>query len=266
MRRKLTLLIALLGLCISFASAQEATKTFVLVHGAFQDSTAWDSVVPLLEAAGHTAIAIDLPAHGADETPDAEVTLASYRDAVIAVIEAQATPVVLVGHSFGGIVISEVAEAIPDQVETLVYVAGYLPRNGDSLAGLAALDHNNGFRETNFLLAEDYTYAYVLEEDFLTIFCGDCTEEQAEVVMASRQNEPLAALNEPSTVTAEQFGTVRKVYIMTAEDNAASPQIQAFMISQTPVDHVYALNTSHVPFVTMPEELSALLISAAQGE
>jgi pimeloyl-ACP methyl ester carboxylesterase len=185
---------------------------------------------------------------------------------VIEVVEQQDEPVILVGHSFGGITISEVAEAVPDQVEALVYVAAYIPRTGDSLAGLAELDHNNGFTEDNFLLAEDFTYAYVLESDFLTIFCGDCTEEQGVTVMATRQDEPLAPLNEPATVTEENFGSVRKVYIMTAEDNAASPQLQAFMISQTPVDHVYALNTSHVPFVTMPEELAALLIAAAEAE
>jgi pimeloyl-ACP methyl ester carboxylesterase len=253
-------------LTVSLVSAQDSGKTFVLVHGAFQDSSSWAAVVPLLEAEGHTAITLDLPGHGADETPIGEITLASYRDAVIEVVEQQDEPVILVGHSFGGITISEVAEAVPDQVEALVYVAAYIPRTGDSLAGLAELDHNNGFTEDNFLLAEDFTYAYVLESDFLTIFCGDCTEEQGVTVMATRQDEPLAPLNEPATVTEENFGSVRKVYIMTAEDNAASPQLQAFMISQTPVDHVYALNTSHVPFVTMPEELAALLIAAAEAE
>ncbi|MCU0464333.1 MAG: alpha/beta fold hydrolase [Anaerolineae bacterium] len=265
MLRKLTLLFIGISLAVSFSSAQDSAKTFILVHGAFQDSTSWEAVIPLLEAEGHTALSLDLPGHGADETPFSDITLADYRDAVVELIEQQEQPVILVGHSFGGIVISEVAEAIPDRIEALVYVAAYLPRTGDSLAGLAALDRNNGFSEENFLLAEDFSYAYVLEADFLTIFCGDCTEDQASTVMATRQNEPLAPLNEPSTVTAENFGTVRKVYILTAEDNAASPQIQIFMLSQTPVDQVYALNTSHVPFVTMPDQLTALLI-AATGE
>lgn len=266
MTRKVILILIGLLLSASIVAAQEDGKTFVLVHGAFQDSSSWAAVVPLLEAEGHTVIALDLPGHGGDTTPMGEITLASYRDAVIDVIEQQDAPVVLVGHSFGGITISEVAEAMPDRIETLIYVAAYLPRTGDSLSSLAALDHNNGFTENNFLLAEDFTYATVLESDFLTIFCGDCTEAQSAVVMATRQNEPLAALNEPATVTEENFGSVRKVYIMTAEDNAASPQIQAFMLSQTPVDRVYALNTSHVPFVTMPEALTQRLIAAAQGE
>ncbi len=263
MYRKLIMTVLLLVVSSTSVFAQDTGKVFVLVHGAFQDASAWDAVTPLLEAAGHTAIAVNLPGHGGDETPAGSLTLATYRDVVLDVVAAQAAPVILVGHSFGGIVISEVAEALPDRVEALVYVAGYLPRTGDSLAGLAALDHNTSFNDTNFLLADDFSYAYVPESDFLTIFCADCDAEQAEIVLATRQNEPLTPLNEPATVTAENFGSVRKVYILTAEDNAASPQIQIFMLANTPVDRVYALNTSHAPFVTMPAALSDLLIAAS---
>lgn len=83
--------------------------------------------------------------------------------------------------------------------------------------------------------------------------------------MASRQNEPLAPLNEPITLTTDNFGRVPKAYLLTAEDNAVSPQLQAYMLSQTPVDQVYALNTSHVPFVVAPDALAALLIAASES-
>jgi pimeloyl-ACP methyl ester carboxylesterase len=265
MVRKLLFGVVLLFLSTSTVTAQAPGQVFVLVHGAFQDSSSWANVAPLLEAAGHTVISVDLPGHGADETPLNEITLASYRDAVIAAIETQDQPVVLVGHSFGGFTISNVAEAIPERVAKLVYVAAYLPRSGDSLVTLSGLDHNNGFTQENFLLADDFSYAYVLESDFLSIFCGDCTEAQAEQVMASRQNEPLAPLNEPITLTTDNFGRVPKAYILTAEDNAVSPQLQAYMLSQTPVDQVYALNTSHVPFVVAPDALAALLIAASES-
>lgn len=265
MIRKLIFGAVLLLLSSSMVIAQASSKVFVLVHGAFQDSSSWTAVVPLLEAAGHTVITVDLPGHGDDDTPLSEITLASYRDTVIAAIEAQDQPVVLVGHSFGGFTISNVAEAIPDRIAKLVYVAAYLPRSGDSLVSLSGLDHNNGFTQENFLVADDFSHASVLESDFLTIFCGDCTDTQAEQVMATRQDEPLAPLNEPSILTAENFGRVPKVYILTAEDNAVSPQLQAYMLSLTPADQVFALNTSHVPFVVAPDALVGLLIQASES-
>ena len=241
-------------------AAQSESMTYVLVHGAFQNSAAWDEVAPLLEERGHTAIALDLPGHGSDETPLGEVALVDYRNAVIETIEARAEPVVLVGHSMGGIVISEVAEAIPDRIDSLIYVAGYIPRTGDSLASLAEEDMENGFNETNFLLAEDFSHAYIPEDQFLDLFCGDCTEAQGEQVLATQQEQPLTPLNDPATVTEENFGQVRKVYIHTLQDNAASPQIQELMLSRTPVDEVVELDTSHVPFITMPEALANLLV------
>lgn len=258
------LLLVLAGAMFSASlSAQDNSEIFILVHGSFQDSSSWDNITPLLEAQGHTVVAPNLLGHGTDTTDLGEINLQSYRDQIINIISEYDQPVILVGHSFGGIVISEVAEAQPDMVKQLIYVAGYIPRNGDSLASIAELDQNNGFSGENFLLAEDFTYAFVLEEDFLNIFCGDCDEAQADIVMASRQNEPLAPLNEPSTVTEENFGSVDKAYILTAEDNASSPQIQIFMLSHTPVRQVYALNTSHVPFVTMPEDLANLIMTIA---
>lgn len=147
MVRKLLFGVILLFLSTSTVTAQAPGQVFVLVHGAFQDSSSWANVAPLLEAAGHTVISVDLPGHGADETPLNEITLASYRDAIIAAIETQDQPVVLVGHSFGGFTISNVAEAIPERVAKLVYVAAYLPRSGDSLVTLSGLDHNNGFTQ-----------------------------------------------------------------------------------------------------------------------
>lgn len=264
MKKLMFLLIVLLIPSFAVVKAQNTGNVYVLLHGAFQDASGWDAVIPTLEAAGNTVIAVQLPRRGDDTTPLGEITLQSYRDVVINVIEQQERPVILVGHSFGGMVISEVAEAIPDRIESLVYVAAYLPQNGDTLAGLASNDHYSLLgQEGNFLLAEDFTYAYVNPDIFASAFCPDCSEEQLVEVGASQVNEPLAPLNEPSTVTEANFGGVNKVYILTAEDVVVSPQLQAFMISRTPVDHVFALDTGHVPFITQPEALANQLLSVA---
>jgi pimeloyl-ACP methyl ester carboxylesterase len=264
LRKFVVLLACLLLVSVSSVSAQDGL-TFVLVHGAFQDASGWDGVIAALEAEGHTAVAVNLAGRGDDTTPAAQITLATYRDAVIEVVEAQDGPVILVGHSFGGMTISNVAEAIPDRVSALVYVAAYLPRDGESLLAIAANDRYAASAEEGALIidAEQATIA-VPAEAFAPVFCPDCSAEQMEMVSASQVTEPLIPLNEPLILTEENFGSVRKIYVLTAQDLAVSPQLQVYMLANTPVDRVYALDTGHVPYITAPEALAALLIAGAQ--
>lgn len=236
-------------------------KTYVLVHGAFQDSSAWSEITPPLEAAGHKVVTVDLPGRRGDPTPLNEITLDSYRDKVIDAIEQQAGKVVLVGHSFGGITIAAVAEAIPDKIEALVFVAAYLPVTGDSLASLAAQDKGNKFNDKNFLLAADYSTASVLQDDVVLIFCADCSAEFQARTLEKIQPEPLAPMNTPVTVSAQKFGKVHKVYIETTQDNAVSNLLQKLMLEKTPVDKVITLATGHSPFFVDPEGLAAALLA-----
>jgi pimeloyl-ACP methyl ester carboxylesterase len=249
------------------AAAQVEGTVFVLVHGAFQDASTYDAVVPLIEANGDTAVTVNLGGRAGDETPFGELTLESYRDAVVAAIEAQAQPVILVGHSFGGMVISTAAEAVPDRVEALVYLAAYLARSGESLVTLSSQDQYSQLgQEGVFQVSEDFTTASVLESAFAGAFCPDCDDAQATAVAASQLPEPLAPLNEPVTLTAEAFGSVYKAYVMTAQDMVVTPQLQALMIANTPVDHVYALDAGHALYVTQPEALVAILEDVASEE
>ena len=236
----------------------EAT-TYVLVHGAFQDSSAWSEVVPLLEAQGHNVVTLDLPGRAGDTTPPAEITLEQHRDAVIDLINQQSGKVILVGHSFGGITISLVAEAIPDQIARLVYVAAYLPVTGDTLASLAAQDEGTAFNDQNFVIAPDYSTASVLADDVVKIFCNDCTPDMQQRTQEQILPEPLGPMNTPVTVSAENFGRVRKVYIETLQDNAVSNQLQKLMLAATPVDKVLTLETGHSPFLSDPAGLVAAL-------
>jgi pimeloyl-ACP methyl ester carboxylesterase len=108
-------------------------SVYVLIHGAWHGGWCWDKVVPLLEKEGHKVEAPDLPGHGNDKTPIPEISLQAYADRVCEVLDAQSEPVILVGHSMGGGVISQAAEYRPEKVKTLVYLAAFLLRNGESL-------------------------------------------------------------------------------------------------------------------------------------
>src|SRR5262249_21839783 len=122
------------------ASREGSPRHFVLVHGAWHGAWGWYRVRALLAAEGHTVSVLDLPSHGIDRTPAKGITLADYVNAVVAVVDAAAEPVVLVGHSMAGVVISSVAEARPQKVASLIYLAAYLVPSGKSLLNYSALD------------------------------------------------------------------------------------------------------------------------------
>jgi pimeloyl-ACP methyl ester carboxylesterase len=261
--RQLTLLLIaslVLASASSLAVAQSAKPVVVLVHGAFQDASGWAAVVAALEAKGYTALTVQHAGRGDDKTPLKDITLQTYRDAVVAVVEKQAEPVIVVGHSFGGMVISAVAEAVPSRIASLVYLAAYLPRNEDSLVTLSSQDKYSELgKEGNFILAPDYTIASVKKGIFASAFCPDCNPDQLAAVAASQVDEPLAPLNEKAALTSANFGAVRKAYILTAQDVIVSPQLQALMIANTPMDEVYAVNAGHAAYITAPDAIAAII-------
>ncbi len=149
-------------------------STFVLVHGSWHGAWCWDKMVPRLEAAGHQAIAIDLPGHGADSTPLEGMTLASYADRVCETLAALPEPAILVGHSMAGVVISQAAEQCPERIRTLVYLAAYLPRDGESLLQLALTDAGSQITPA-LVLDEAHGYHYLREDARPAALYHDCS-------------------------------------------------------------------------------------------
>jgi pimeloyl-ACP methyl ester carboxylesterase len=246
--------------------APESPPTYVLVHGAFQDARAWADVIPLLKSRGAQVVAVDLPGRVNDGTPPEAATLDSYRDAVLTAVKAQPGPVVLVGHSFGGITISNVAEAAPEKIQSLVYVAAYLPQAGaadQSMAKMAEGDQWNKFNKArqNFLLAPDYKTASVLADDQLLVFCAECSPDAQKKTLAVMQREPLKPAATPVALTAARYGSVDKVYIFTTRDNAVSYPLQQKMLERTPVRKTLTLDTGHSPFVESPQALADALLN-----
>src|SRR5262249_13784205 len=136
---------------------------------------------------------------------------------ILSAIGNPAQPVVLVGHSFGGITISVAAEAAPEKIKTLVYVAAYLPRDGQSL-----LDLGNSDKDTrigpHLQIMKDKGIISVEKSAPADLFCLDCTAHFREALPNLIVDEPLAPLATPARLTADRFGTVDKVYIHTAKD------------------------------------------------
>jgi pimeloyl-ACP methyl ester carboxylesterase len=235
-------------------------STYVLVHGAWHGGWCWDKIVPLLQQAGHTAVALDLPGHGKDQTPVSAVSLDAYVDRVREAVDAQAEPVILVGHSMAGVVISQTAEDCPDKLEALVYLCAFLPGNGESLSDWSRRD-TQCLLPAASVVSQDRTYSMVREDAVKEIFYGDCADEDVTYAQSHLRPQATAPVRTPLRTTDENFGRVPRVYIETLHDRALSISLQRQMYTAAGCDKVITMDTSHSPFFSEPEVLAGHLLT-----
>ncbi|SEI58650.1 Pimeloyl-ACP methyl ester carboxylesterase [Dyadobacter koreensis] len=234
------------------------TETVVLVHGAWQGAYAWATVKSNLEKKGYKVIAVELPAHGDDQTSVAGITLSSYSAKVISVIEAQPSKVILVGHSMGGMVISEVSEKIPSKIVKLVYLAAFLPKSQQSLLEISSADKQT-LLPAALEFSADQTTVSVKKDNLVAIFCQDGSETIKQILLDKNRTEPLLPLTQKVTLTDANFGSVPKFYIRTVNDKAIGITLQDQMITTTPVKKVYSLNAGHTAHLSHANEVSKII-------
>jgi pimeloyl-ACP methyl ester carboxylesterase len=235
-------------------------STFLLIHGAWHGAWCWYKVVPRLEKLGHRVVVPDLPGLGRDKTPVNRVTLPLWRDFVCSLIDAQPEPVILVGHSRGGIIISEVAEHRPDKVRTLVYLTAFLPRDGECLFDLAAQAQGSEV-PPNMVMSEDSSSSTMRDEAIRSAFYGECSDEDVALARSLLQPEPTLPLATPVHITAANYGRVPRIYIECLRDRAITPPLQKQMQAALPCKQVLSIDTDHSPFFSRPDELVAHLHS-----
>jgi pimeloyl-ACP methyl ester carboxylesterase len=239
---------------------RSSTNTYVLVHGAWHGSWCWDKIVPLLEQAGHTAVAPDLPGQGKDRTPIKDITFRSYVQRVCDTVNAQVEPVILVGHSMAGAVITQVAEECPDRLKMLVYLCAFLPGNGESLADWSQRD-KECLLPKHRVYAEDGSCSTIRDDALKEVFYADCPDEDVRRARSLLRPQATAPLRVPVSTTDENFGHLPRVYIETLQDRAISPSLQRRMYEALPCQRVIKMNTSHSPFFSAPETLVAHMTS-----
>jgi pimeloyl-ACP methyl ester carboxylesterase len=234
----------------------------VLVHGAFGRAACWDRVVPGLRAAGHDVEAIDLPGQGDDPTPVAEITLDRYAERVCEVLAA-GPPAVLVGHSMGGMVITQAAARCPEHVARLVYVAAFLPSNGESLIDLTQLPEAAGDAVQAGLVVEgDPPIATMPPEAAREGLMQCCDEDQAAWAQSVRGRQPVAPFTRPASLGGsgrERFAELPRAYVMCLEDRAIKPALQRLMLERAGCDPVVEIDTDHSVWASRPDELAAAL-------
>jgi putative intracellular protease/amidase len=231
--------------------------TYVLVHGAWADESAWGFVRNDL-AKNANVVVVNLPAHGADVTNGAGMGLNDYVKTVTEAINAQDGKVILVGHSMAGQVISQVAENMPTKIDKLLYVSAYLPRNGENITGITNKFLNNKPIEV-FEFNADYSLVSLKKEAIPTVVCADCPAYMKDVLVKYHRAEPTKALNDNAQLTAK-FAAIPKYYISTKNDYAVPYALQQQMIKDNgTIKRVFEMETSHLPFVVKPAEFLGII-------
>jgi pimeloyl-ACP methyl ester carboxylesterase len=235
-------------------------STFVLVHGGCHGAWCWYKVAPALEKHGHTVIAPDLPSHGRDKTPVSAVTLQTYVDTVCDILDAQHEPVVLVGHSMGGGIITQVAEYRPDKIKTLVYLTALLPANGESM-GTVLWRNTESMLNSNFIVTADKSASMVREEALVEGFYADCSAEDVALAKLLLTPQATAPLKEKLQTSEANFGRVPRVAIECLRDRAHPLSFQRSVYPTFPFQKVITMDTSHSPFFSAPDEFVAHLVA-----
>ena len=225
----------------------------VLVHGSCHGAWCWRDVLPLLTAAGHDAVAIDLPSHGDDPTPPDRVTLDLYADAILAAAGDRA---MVVGHSMAGFPISAAAERAPDRVARLVYVCAYAPVSGKSLAQMRREGPRQPLRDAIVVDGGTFTFDPAKIRDRLY---HDCPEEAVAFAAPRLCPQPILPQETVLSLGANYAGVPRR-YVICEEDRAIPPEYQATMCADWPEGTVARLPSSHSPFFSMPARLADLIL------
>lgn len=242
------------------ASAQKSPAqkpTVVLVHGAFADSSSWNGVIQRLHAKGYTVVA------AANELR----SVASDATSVNSLVKSIHGPVVLVGHSYGGSVISEAASGL-DNVKALVYVAAFAPEVGESAGELAGRFPGSSLGPTlapPVALANGGKDLYIQQDKFHAQFAADVPAAQASLMAAGQRPITDAALHEASTSAA--WKSIPSWFVYGTADLNIPPAAQAFMAERAHSRKtVVVKGASHVVMVSHPAEVAALIEQAAQAK
>lgn len=211
------------------------------------------------QRAGHRVLAPDLLSLGRDFTPYTSVILENWTDQVATLVRTVGEPVVLVGHSRAGVIISEVAERVPDRIAVLGYVTAFLLENGQTLQEIATQD-NQSLVPPAMVVADDHLSATIREDAAREAFYGQCSEEDVVLALSLMRPEPLAPIATPVRTTSARFGCVPRVFVECTLDRAITLPMQRRMQAALPCRNRITMQSEHSPFLSHAAELTDALL------
>ncbi|QDH17021.1 alpha/beta hydrolase [Swingsia samuiensis] len=244
----------IIGLFCSFtatantAAPHSLKPTVILVHGAFADGSSWSKVIHILQKEGIKTVAVQNPL----TSLNADVTATQN-----AISQAQ-RPVVLVGHSWAGMVITQAG--IDPKVKALVYVAAFAPDKSENIINLEKIGPKNKFKPQ--IEKDNQNFLSLTEKSVEQDFAGDIPPDQADVLAAIQGHWAAATLSQP--VTAVAWKQKPSWDIITQNDHMISPALQEIMASRINA-HILRLPSSHVAMISHPEAVAAEIMDAVNA-
>ncbi len=216
----------------------------------------WDRLVPLLEKGGAAAIAYDLPGHGKRETERAGVNMSAYINDVVSYIKQQdLSDLILVGHSMSGIIISKVAEEVPERIRHLVYLAAVVPRDGDALIDLLTKERQEALRRLEGKATELFGPLDALRPNYFT----DQGGADKDFYLKQLTPQPLAVFFEKISLKRFSGLKIPRTYIMGLRDKALPPELTRGFAQRLGVKP-FELDAGHDMMVVIAQEVADVLL------
>jgi pimeloyl-ACP methyl ester carboxylesterase len=236
------------GATVAAAQAAAPKPTIVLVHGAFADGSSWSRIIPLLEKDGYYVIAVQNPLTSLDDD------IATTKR----VIDAQKGPVVVVGHSYGGIVITGAASGNPN-VKALVYIAAFAPEANEPVGPLTEKYPSDLGKA---LRPDAAGYLYVDRAQLHHVFAADVPAAEARVIAVTQK--PVNSTVFAATLPSPAWKTIPSWYIVARNDHALNPDLERFYAKRMKATTT-EVASSHVPFLSHPTVVVRVIEAAAKS-
>jgi pimeloyl-ACP methyl ester carboxylesterase len=239
-----------------------------MVHGSWHWGGCFQKIASLLTAEGYPTLAPDLASHGFDPTPyDSIETMEQYAAPVEEILNKIQVPVVLVGHSMGGVTLNYLGEKYAEKICALIYIAAFMVPRGKRALDYILMNKSSNKVPELFTIVSQVNEGRGLKLDLTSIallkaaFYGDCSDH--DISIAARNVLPIQTTVPDlyvSQVTTERYGRIRRVYIESTKDRAIPIETQRKMIEDVPGAKIVTLDTSHSPFFSQPSKLARALI------
>jgi pimeloyl-ACP methyl ester carboxylesterase len=229
----------------------QSKPTIVLLHGAFADGNSWSEVIGRLQNDGYQVVAPAVPLRGiASDT--------SYLSGVLATIPG---PKVLVGHSYGGALVSELADTA--EVKSLVYVAGFIPQAGETLGALNSQFPGSDLGSATTIISYPGGVDLAAKPDNArAVFAADIPVRQANVFVAAQRSVAAQAFSEPVERTAP--AGLPKYAVVPTGDHAIAPAAERFMANRAGAKIVEVDGASHLVMLSQPSTVTRVIEQAAR--
>jgi len=235
----------------------------ILVHGSWHWAGCFHKLESELVAAGHNVVSVNNASHGDDETPwDAIDSMATYNATILQELDAAKEPVILVGHSMGGVTLSHLADIVPDKIAKLIYLTAFMTTGGKTANDYIMAHAENPVCAPLWAVLSPVNEWAGIEitaenpEGVKAAFYADCSDQD---IALSAANVVKINTSVPNIYAPQSTPDIERHYIKCTDDRAIPLQAQEEMIAAMPGVQQHELQSSHSPFYSQAKELAAII-------